>query len=213
MSGAPDDRETLPQLYQDRSFWAMTVTQFLGAFNDNVFKQLVLLLAAGGAGAAVGRAAISAVAICGSGIGGVSVVGSAVVGPLVAVKPPPDLQGLATVIFAAPFFLFSGLAGYYSERLSKSRVIFASKVGEIIVMALGLVGFLFYKQFGLTGAFFVLMLMGLQSTFFGPSKYGVLPEMLRHRDLPRANGLFLMTTFCRDHLGDGDRWVFEGAKR
>jgi hypothetical protein len=37
--------------------------------------------------------------------------------------------------------------------------------------------------------------MGLQSTFFGPAKYGILPEMLRGTDLPRANGFFLMTTF------------------
>ena len=29
----------------DTSFWGMAVTQFLGAFNDNVFKQLILLLA------------------------------------------------------------------------------------------------------------------------------------------------------------------------
>jgi MFS family permease len=41
----------------------------------------------------------------------------------------------------------------------------------------------------------VLALMGTQSAFFGPSKYGILPEMLRGSDLPRANGLILMTTF------------------
>src|SRR3954463_3270930 len=37
--------DQLPQLNRDRSFWAMAVTQFLGAFNDNLFKQLILLLA------------------------------------------------------------------------------------------------------------------------------------------------------------------------
>jgi acyl-[acyl-carrier-protein]-phospholipid O-acyltransferase/long-chain-fatty-acid--[acyl-carrier-protein] ligase len=42
---------------------------------------------------------------------------------------------------------------------------------------------------------FVLFLMGSQSAFFGPSKYGILPEMLRPSDLPRANGIFLMLTF------------------
>jgi len=41
----------------------------------------------------------------------------------------------------------------------------------------------------------VLFLMGTQSAFFGPSKYGILPEMLRNEDLPRANGIFLMLTF------------------
>ncbi|HAH45391.1 MAG TPA: hypothetical protein DCM07_11165 [Planctomycetaceae bacterium] len=38
--------EELPPLYQDSSFWGMTVTQFWGAFNDNLYKQLVLLFCA-----------------------------------------------------------------------------------------------------------------------------------------------------------------------
>jgi MFS family permease len=33
----------LPAVRKDVSFWGMTLTQFLGAFNDNLFKQLVLL--------------------------------------------------------------------------------------------------------------------------------------------------------------------------
>src|SRR5207344_505903 len=33
------------------------------------------------------------------------------------------------------------------------------------------------------------------SAFFGPSKYGILPELLRPSDLPRANGSILMATF------------------
>ena len=37
--------------------------------------------------------------------------------------------------------------------------------------------------------------MGTHSAFFGPAKYGILPEMLRPADLPRANGIFLMLTF------------------
>ena len=41
----------------------------------------------------------------------------------------------------------------------------------------------------------VLFLMGTHSAFLGPPKYGILPEMLRSEDLPRANGVILMTTF------------------
>jgi len=32
-------------LRRDISFWGMSITQFLGAFNDNLYKQLMLLLA------------------------------------------------------------------------------------------------------------------------------------------------------------------------
>ena len=42
---------------------------------------------------------------------------------------------------------------------------------------------------------FVLFLMGTQSAVFGPAKYGILPEMVRARDLPRFNGIIQMTTF------------------
>ena len=49
------NEDGLPSLYSDPAFWGMTVTQFLGAFNDNVFKQLVLLLAVVGGVAANGK--------------------------------------------------------------------------------------------------------------------------------------------------------------
>ena len=45
----------LPPLSRDASFWGMAATQFLGAFNDNLFKQLILLLATPTAAAAAGR--------------------------------------------------------------------------------------------------------------------------------------------------------------
>src|SRR5258706_4907724 len=82
-------------LFRDRSFWGMTATQFLGAFNDNLFKQLVLLLAVGGAAGAVAAN------------GG---------GAAAAPRSGPDLQSLAMVLFASPFLLFSRFAGFLSER-------------------------------------------------------------------------------------------------
>ena len=58
-------------------------------------------------------------------------------------------------------------------------------------MLLGMIGFFyFYADIGLTGMFVVLFLMGTQSAFFGPSKYGILPEMLRPDDsAPRKRHL------------------------
>lgn len=135
----------------------MTVTQFLGAFNDNLFKQLMLLLAL----------TIATV----------------------------DRQPIAMFVFSAPFLLFSGYAGFLADRFSKRHIIVLSKVAEIVVMGLGLVAFLYFEWWGFAGLLVVLFLMGTQSAFFGPSKYGIMPEMLRTEDLPRANGVILMTTF------------------
>ncbi|MEM8865454.1 MAG: MFS transporter [Planctomycetota bacterium] len=153
----------IPPLMRDRAFWGMGVTQFLGAFNDNLFKQLLLLLATP-AGVALAAGA-------------------------------EDRQGEATIVFGSAFLIFSGFAGWLADRTSKRTLIIASKMAEIAVMLMGLVAFLYYETFGLTGLFGVLFLMGVQSAFFGPPKYGILPEMLRDRDLPRANGVFLMFTF------------------
>jgi acyl-[acyl-carrier-protein]-phospholipid O-acyltransferase/long-chain-fatty-acid--[acyl-carrier-protein] ligase len=155
--------DALPPLYHDKSFWGMAATQFLGAFNDNLFKQLILLLA-------------TPIAVA-------------------AEEPAEDRQWAAMFVFAASFLIFSGFAGYLSDRFSKRPIVILAKVAEIVVMALGTVGFFYYEYFGFAGMLCILFLMGSQSAFFGPAKYGILPEMIRARDLPRANGVFLMLTF------------------
>jgi MFS family permease len=163
------DTTALPTLYADKSFWGMTVTQFLGAFNDNLFKQLILLL--------------SITVIAGGAADG---------------KPQTqDNQWIAGFVFTVPFLAFTGIAGYLSDKHGKRTIVVLCKVAEIAVMMLGGLGFMYYashdKSLGLL--YVGLFLMGAQSAFFGPAKYGILPEMLRDKDLPRANGFILMTTF------------------
>jgi MFS family permease len=161
---AVDVRDSLPPLARDASFLGMTATQFLGAFNDNLFKQMVLLfLVAGGS------------------------------------RFDPKLaQALGFFLFAIPFVVFSGFAGWLADRYSKRSIIVLCKVAEIVIMAAGLVAF-----FGDTpiGLLIVLFFMGAQSAYFGPSKYGILPELVRDRDLPSANGVIQMTTFAAIILG------------
>jgi len=159
------------------SFVGYVATQFLGAFNDNLFKQLMLLLAIPTvvAGVAAG--------------GGVGAEGGAAAGG------GADLQGFATIIFGFPFVIFGGVAGYLADRFSKRRVIVLSKAAEIVVMVMGLFAFLAAPVIGFSGLWVVMFLMGTQSAFFGPGKYGILPEMMQPNQLARANGIVLMTTF------------------
>lgn len=189
------DHAELPPLSRDRSFWGMTATQFLGAFNDNLYKQMVLLICL----------------------------------DYVRVRQldHDPYQGWAQAMFALAFVMFSGLAGWLSDRTSKRTIVVVSKVLEIAIMAAAGAVFLLLPNGGdafLAGLIFVLFLMGVQSAFFGPAKYGILPEMLRERDLPLANGLIQMTTFLaiiggtavcglmKDWLGEGDRlWIISGA--
>lgn len=54
-------------------------------------------------------------------------------------------------------------------------------------MLLGTVGFLLGNLWILL---FALFLMGTQSTFFGPIKYAILPEVLKPNELMSGNALF-----------------------
>jgi hypothetical protein len=94
-----------PQLLGDE------LTQFLGAFNDNLFKQVVLLLS----------------------IAAVKAEEAKVVSE--------DDQWLPMLVFAAPFLMFTGFAGYLSDKFSKRKIIILCKVAEIVIMALGGLGF------------------------------------------------------------------------
>src|SRR5262245_54772003 len=127
--------DQLPDLGRDGSFWAMATTQFLGAFNDNLFKQLILLLAT------PSLAALKA-------------------------GPAPDLQSRAQYVFAAAFLIFSGFAGFLSDRFSKSRIVVICKVAEIFVALAGMIGFLYFDTIGVNGMFVVLFMMGVHSAFF-----------------------------------------------
>lgn len=171
------ENDARPALVEDRSFWGLAITQFLGAFNDNLYKQLILLLAVPVAVGAGGALAAEAVA------------------PEAAAGGKQDLQGWASLIFSLPFVLMSGYAGYLSDRFAKQPIIWLCKLAEIGVTLLALIAFLAYDWVGMVGTWTVLFLMGMHSTFFGPGKYGVLPELFRAKDLARANGVILMTTF------------------
>ena len=69
---------------------------------------------------------------------------------------------------------------------------------EVLVALLALLAFLKGSVvIGLAAMF----LLGLQSSFFGPSKYGLIPALIRPRDLPKANGITSMATNVAVILG------------
>lgn len=101
-------------------------------------------------------------------------------------------------IFILPFFLFSSLAGQIADKYEKSILVRRLKFVEILVMTLGALGF----WLGSTQLlFFVLFCMGAQSTFFGPLKYGILPQHLADSELTGGNGLIQMGTYSAIIIG------------
>ncbi|HEX9878769.1 MAG TPA: acyl-[ACP]--phospholipid O-acyltransferase, partial [Candidatus Binatia bacterium] len=124
---------------------------------------------------------------------------------------------IVAAVFILPFVLFSGYAGHVADVYSKRDVLVVTKAFEIAAMALGLLAFAYGR---IEPMIAVVFLMALQSTFFSPAKYGILPEMLPDRELSRANGLLEMSTFLAIILGTSigsaimaawnDRLVFIG---
>ncbi|MGL4208585.1 MAG: MFS transporter, partial [Candidatus Adiutrix sp.] len=105
---------------------------------------------------------------------------------------------LATALLMLPFFLFSSLAGELADKIRKSLLLKITKGFELFLMFLA--ALLFYMG-EISGLMPLLFFMGLQSTFFGPLKYGLLPEVLTEKDLLGGNGLVGASTFLAIVLG------------
>lgn len=102
------------------------------------------------------------------------------------------LATLSTGLFILPYFLFSAIAGQVADTIDKARLVRWVKSAEIGIMALGLLGFWLGSIPLLLGALF---LSGLQSTFFGPIKYSILPQHLRRDEIMGGTGLIEAGTF------------------
>lgn len=146
------------------SFRWLNATQFLGAFNDNIFKLLVILL---------------------------------------LIDPQTDshtgnITALAGAVFVVPFLLFSALAGKLADSRSKRNIIVSTKVAELLLMLIGCAAFMFESVIGL---YIVLFLMATQSAFFAPSKYGIVPELVKTEQLSQANGSLEAMTYLAIVIG------------
>ena len=148
----------------------LLIAQFCGAFNDNAWKLMVALLAI--------RQATTGLA------------------------PGPELEtaaqtqtALTYIIFTLPLVLLSLVGGTLADRLSKRTVIVAIKVVEVLLMSAGTVA-LWLNPGGGILPLIVLCGMGAHSALFGPSKYGILPELIPHERLASGNGLLELWTFA-----------------
>ena len=98
---------------------------------------------------------------------------------------------LVGFVFAVPFILFSAFAGQLATRFSKRTVTVSTKVAELGIMILAILGFVFDSDAMLV---VVVFLLSTQSAFFGPSKYGLLPELLPEKRLSWGNGVIQFGT-------------------
>lgn len=149
------------QLLTERRFAPFFATQFLGAFNDNVFRNGLIIVIT---------------------FQGITVFD----------MNASQLANIAGALFMLPFFLFSAGAGQLADKYEKSKLMRIVKMIEICLMllaAFALVNDLYELLF------FVLFLLGCQSTLFGPVKYAYLPQKLETHELIGGNALVESGTY------------------
>ncbi|MFY9528027.1 MAG: acyl-[ACP]--phospholipid O-acyltransferase [Candidatus Acidiferrales bacterium] len=161
-----------------RGFWSLIVTQFQGAFSDNVLKWVVSFLILGMGLAEDQRDRL-----------------------FVLVVP---------LLFSVPFLLFSMAGGYFADRYSKRSVTVGTKILEICVALLALIGLALHN---LTIQCTAGFLLSTQAALFGPSKYGLLPELLPERKLSWGNGILELGTFLAIITGTMAAGSFTGLFR
>ncbi len=165
------------QLLRTRRFGPLFLTQFLGAFNDNLFKNaLVVLITFQSAQWTTLR--------------------------------PEILANLAAGLFILPFFLFSATAGQLADKYDKALLARLTKLLEVGIMIFAIAGFLLHSLVLLLGALFLL---GLQSTFFGPVKYAILPQHLKETELIGGNAQIEAGTFVAILVGTLAGGLLAGA--
>ena len=155
------------KLLGTRRFLPLFCTQFLGALNDNIYKNALVIFIAF---TLADRTSINS----------------------------SVLVIIAGGVFILPFFLFSATAGQIADKYEKAMLIRRIKVAEVIIMSMAAAGFLLQDVIVLMT---VLFLMGAQSTFFGPLKYGILPQHLDVDELTGGNGLIQTATYIAILVG------------
>jgi acyl-[acyl-carrier-protein]-phospholipid O-acyltransferase/long-chain-fatty-acid--[acyl-carrier-protein] ligase len=123
---------------------------------------------------------------------------SMIVGMNLAKTERETFVSIVTFLFSVPFLILSMPGGWLADRFSKRQITIWTKVMEFGSMLLATAG-LATHTLGLSLA--ALTLVASQAALFGPSKYGLLPELLPERKLSWGNGVIELGTFLAIILG------------
>ena len=108
------------------------------------------------------------------------------------------LVPLVGALFALPFIFFSMAGGFLADRFSKRTATIGTKLLEFGVMAFAVAALYFHNLAMQCASVF---LISSEAALFGPSKYGLLPELLPEKRLSWGNGIIELGTFLASIAG------------
>jgi acyl-[acyl-carrier-protein]-phospholipid O-acyltransferase/long-chain-fatty-acid--[acyl-carrier-protein] ligase len=123
---------------------------------------------------------------------------SMIIGMNMAKTERETFVSVVTFLFSVPFLILSMPGGWLADRFSKRQITIWTKAMEFGSMLLATVG-LATGTLGLSLA--ALTLVASQAALFGPSKYGLLPELLPEKSLSWGNGVIELGTFLAIIIG------------
>lgn len=147
-------------LLKSKRFLPLFVTQFFGAFNDNLLKTAIITFVT--------------------------------YNMVLSRTQEGIILNFISILFILPFFLVSASAGQTADKYERNKIAKFLKIIEfaLMLLAAGAVYFNFYYFL-----IFILFLMSVQSAFFGPIKYSVLPQHLKEHELIEGNAYIDGATF------------------
>lgn len=101
------------------------------------------------------------------------------------------IVSLASGLYVISYIFFSPLAGRFAGMYNKRRVMIVARVAEIPVFVLIIAGFWFKNVTTVMTGIFIL---GLISTLFSPSKYGLIRDIGGEKGIPFGTGTMEMLT-------------------
>jgi acyl-[acyl-carrier-protein]-phospholipid O-acyltransferase/long-chain-fatty-acid--[acyl-carrier-protein] ligase len=155
-----------------RGFWSLIITQFQGAFSDNVLKNLVVFMILGGSLSLAEEHKI------GEQVGALfslPFILFSMAGGYLADRLSKRTVMMGVKVFEIFVMLFV-LVGFIMRQSGAARA-------GLWILECG------------------IFLMGTHSAFFGPSKYSSLPELLPEKRLSWGNGILELGTFMAIILG------------
>jgi len=105
---------------------------------------------------------------------------------------------LASAAMVFPFILLSPFAGYLAQIKQRERVFELAKLAELPIMLFALVGFFSESLPIVVGA---MLLMGVQSALYSPSKYGLVKDIAQDENIAKRLGTMELLSFSGVLLG------------
>lgn len=99
---------------------------------------------------------------------------------------------ITSTLFICPFLLFSYAGGILADKFSKQKIILITRLFDLAILGFSLIAFITHSLFG---CYIALFCLSTSSAIFGPSKYGIVPEIIEENKIYKANSLIASFTY------------------